>query len=811
MKKLLLMAAAAFAYCSAVAEIVQLPVATQNSLTNEALYFVYDAAHDDGSNNETTAGDYSRYAFRWDNNGSIHGTHIKPQNVTNELTANHVWKAITNDNGATWSFQNVGTSKYWSTTSAGTTDEATHTMIIEATDKADVFKVKKSSGNDRFDGNGGTNCPFVWWAGSGHDIKFFEAQLADGSYTFKNTIPAQNQITISLPLGSDNLNLTAGKVPVGASIADYIPAYLGYEVSGETPSVTEGADTYNVSGNWTYLDKVGRIHNRLGQGARRFWSYDAAANNVKTQKSDFADVPTTDRLFKLNGKIEDNKLYVNVQNVVAGEGKYLNVENSDNNSASFTETVQWFEVRPSKNSNQGFMMGVEGNTCVQDYYGNPTLGAYTGDCTNDPSAVISFFEVTVESATAAFTNAVNALEGEGVGNYSFTEDGQTKKAELLADVTNNPLAISLDNYTALVEARSLNMPVAGRFYRLKGYNNYYLNNKEITIGDATRIQMQPTGDGNNGAKSVVYYSADGNLVSLLDGEVLGNFSDDARCFVMKDSGNAGVITFEEGTQTGKYLIKVSGSAKNYYAFGGWTDANNHQYEVDRGEGSVAGDSRYYWTIEELTPGSYLPLPVADGETAISFYLPCALKVRTDRMTGYTLEMNVGETEDHQPVSEVVKTSTEEAMAANTVHYAELATNATISDGSVFLQIDSYPEAVAQNGESAITGKFYTFTKQADKSYFHAITTADSDKFFSLNNDATTVKGFTGYIEMAAPSDHAKANGYKLVTEKTPTTGIEEIVAGGENGAKVIYDLQGRRVANASKGIFIINGVKTLVK
>ncbi len=42
------------------------------------------------------------------------------------------------------------------------------------------------------------------------------------------------------------------------------------------------------------------------------------------------------------------------------------------------------------------------------------------------------------------------------------------------------------------------------------------------------------------------------------------------------------------------------------------------------------------------------------------------------------------------------------------------------------------------------------------------------------------------------------------------TGIREVNAA-EKGAEVIYDLQGRRVSKASKGVYIINGVKTLVR
>ena len=40
-------------------------------------------------------------------------------------------------------------------------------------------------------------------------------------------------------------------------------------------------------------------------------------------------------------------------------------------------------------------------------------------------------------------------------------------------------------------------------------------------------------------------------------------------------------------------------------------------------------------------------------------------------------------------------------------------------------------------------------------------------------------------------------------------GIEEVK--GENGVKAVYDLQGRKIANPTKGIYIINGKKVLIK
>lgn len=46
---------------------------------------------------------------------------------------------------------------------------------------------------------------------------------------------------------------------------------------------------------------------------------------------------------------------------------------------------------------------------------------------------------------------------------------------------------------------------------------------------------------------------------------------------------------------------------------------------------------------------------------------------------------------------------------------------------------------------------------------------------------------------------------------TDSTGINSIEADSIDGNSIIYDLQGRRVVNPAKGLYIINGVKTLVK
>ena len=55
---------------------------------------------------------------------------------------------------------------------------------------------------------------------------------------------------------------------------------------------------------------------------------------------------------------------------------------------------------------------------------------------------------------------------------------------------------------------------------------------------------------------------------------------------------------------------------------------------------------------------------------------------------------------------------------------------------------------------------------------------------------------------------------KIMTEaeyETYVTGIEQITTSTTDGAKVIYDLQGRRVQAPSKGLYIVNGKKMIIR
>ncbi|MBW4734698.1 hypothetical protein [Prevotella melaninogenica] len=94
-----------------------------------------------------------------------------------------------------------------------------------------------------------------------------------------------------------------------------------------------------------------------------------------------------------------------------------------------------------------------------------------------------------------------------------------------------------------------------------------------------------------------------------------------------------------------------------------------------------------------------------------------------------------------------------------------------------------------------------------------INTADSRNpigFYKLNNTVTTIPGNKAFLVLT--NAEAQAKGFVLEFEDGSTTGIETI----ENSkhsteSGIYYDLQGRRVENPTRGVYIVNGKKVVIK
>lgn len=69
----------------------------------------------------------------------------------------------------------------------------------------------------------------------------------------------------------------------------------------------------------------------------------------------------------------------------------------------------------------------------------------------------------------------------------------------------------------------------------------------------------------------------------------------------------------------------------------------------------------------------------------------------------------------------------------------------------------------------------------------------------------TMKGFRAYFELPT-----SANGARMIIDGEDVTAISSIITDAEN-VNAIYNLNGQRVNAATKGVYIINGKKMIIK
>ena len=125
-----------------------------------------------------------------------------------------------------------------------------------------------------------------------------------------------------------------------------------------------------------------------------------------------------------------------------------------------------------------------------------------------------------------------------------------------------------------------------------------------------------------------------------------------------------------------------------------------------------------------------------------------------------------------------------ASAAGVFHAVATSTSATLS-GTNLLQ----PWTTA--GEPDVVGTYYT------------LAVSGNNPVFKQSTGGTLAAGKAYLVIPSAARE--------LTIDFGDATGIENIINAVEQNDGVVYDLQGRRVANPTKGIYIVNGKKVVIK
>lgn len=323
-------------------------------------------------------------------------------------------------------------------------------------------------------------------------------------------------------------------------------------------------------------------------------------------------------------------------------------------------------------------------------------------------------------------------------------------------------------------AFSLNKPANGTFIRIHSSAKSqaampYLSS-ETSTANANRAAYLVGKEGENEAKTIFFYNGN-KLLAYETGYYLENISNFAG-YKGITTGTSIQFSEAENRAAGCYNVKFNGNRFLY------TKVSDSNYFTDAG-GSAPNDG-FNFQMEYVKS---LPLSVGAAGYA-TLIAPVALEIPAG-VEVYTAAFEDGKAK---------LTSISDVIPANVGVVVKAA------QGTYNFNITT-TENVAT---SALSGVPNTANVASESAAFILANGKHGVGFYKLSSANRTIHGFRAFY--TAPSEAQAVSAFLL---ENNVTGIEEIETSADKAP--IYDLSGRRVAKAEKGVYIQNGRKIFVK
>ena len=323
-------------------------------------------------------------------------------------------------------------------------------------------------------------------------------------------------------------------------------------------------------------------------------------------------------------------------------------------------------------------------------------------------------------------------------------------------------------------AFSLNKPANGTFIRIHSSAASqaampYLSS-ETSMAKPNRAAYLVGKDGENEAKTIFFYNGN-KLLAYETGYYLENISNFAG-YKGITTGTSIQFSEAENRAAGCYNVKFNGNRFLY------TQVSGSNYYTDAG-GSAPNDG-YNFQMEYVES---LPLSVGAAGYA-TLIAPVALEIPAG-VEVYTAAFEDGKAK---------LTSISDVIPANVGVVVKAA------QGTYNFKITT-TENVAT---SALNGVPNTANVASESAAFILANGKHGVGFYKLSSANRTIHGFRAFY--TAPAEAQAVSAFLL---EDNVTGIEEIETSADKAP--IYDLSGRRVAKAEKGVYIQNGRKIFVK
>lgn len=324
-------------------------------------------------------------------------------------------------------------------------------------------------------------------------------------------------------------------------------------------------------------------------------------------------------------------------------------------------------------------------------------------------------------------------------------------------------------------AFSLNKPANGTFIRIHSSAKSqaampYLSS-ETSSAKANRAAYLVDKDGENEAKTIFFYNGN-KLLAYETGYYLENISNFAG---YKGITTGTSIQFSEAANSaaGCYNVKFNGNRFLY------TQVSGSNYYTDAG-GSAPNDGfNFQMEYVESLPLSVGAAGYATLIAPVALEIPAGVEVYTAAFEGGKAKL----------------TSISDVIPAN------IGVVVKAAQGTYNFNITTTTENVAT---SALNGVPNTANVASESAAFILANGKHGVGFYKLSSANRTIHGFRAFY--TAPAEAQAVSAFLL---EDNVTGIEEIETSADKAP--IYDLSGRRVAKAEKGVYIQNGRKIFVK
>ena len=351
------------------------------------------------------------------------------------------------------------------------------------------------------------------------------------------------------------------------------------------------------------------------------------------------------------------------------------------------------------------------------------------------------------------------------------------------------------NRAALAYPR-MNQPQRGKFYRFKSVKH----NTQRLRSDVGSVYTNATNQANrllcgsasdNGRNSIFYLDENNNLVAYVEGQYMT--TNPSSLTAVGDAGT--VFSFMPGVDHASYRI-CNSAGRSVYCKKVTKDAKDYYFWDFGGVSYGHTDNGYDWTIEEV---GWLPVGVNTAAGYGTLKSPVALKQTDDysvaRITAYTGTVD-GSTLRLSPIEGNIPAGTPVVFKYNT----------GVEDGNVFLQVMS--DETAAPSQNNLAGSYVTLPKstaEAGKVVYTLQQIGGNTGFYQYSG--ANIQGFRAYLSL----NNAVAAGAIGLEFDNAVTGIDAIEFDDDVKQSNIYDLSGRRVNRMTKGMYIVNGQKVLIK